>query len=160
MNQVTSTAIVNAPIARVWETIADVGTIADWHPGVAKSPVLTGHRTGMGAARRVELYDGGSSVETVTSLKEGHSVSVTMTDHTMPMSVGIATFAVEADGDERTRVSMTFAYEMKYGPLGWMLNVLMLRGIMVKVTSNTLAGLDHHLLTGEQIGKDFKPQAA
>ncbi len=77
------------------ETVADVGTIAEWHPGVAQSPVITPQASGLGAARRVELYDGSTAVETVTSLEEGRSVTVLMSDHTMPLSHGAAAFEVE-----------------------------------------------------------------
>ena len=155
MSQLSSKATVRAPLSRVWETIADVGTIAEWHPGVERSPVLSAHRTGLGAVRRVELYDGTSSVEEVTSLDEGRSLTVTMSEHSMPLSRGAATFEVEADGDERTLVTMTMDYEMKYGPLGWLMNAVMLRPIIGKLLASVLSGLDHHLVTGEHIGKDW-----
>ena len=155
MSQLSSTATVRAPLTRVWETIADVGTIAEWHPGVERSPVLSTHRTGLGAVRRVELYDGTSSVEKVTSLEEGRSVTVTMSEHTMPLSRGAATFEVEADGDDRTLVTMTMDYEMKYGPLGWLMNAVMLRPILGKLLASVLSGLDHHLVTGEHIGQGW-----
>ncbi len=35
MNQLSTTTVVRAPIDRVWQTLADVGTIPEWHPGVA-----------------------------------------------------------------------------------------------------------------------------
>lgn len=159
MNQLSATQIVRAPIAKVWETLADVGSIADWHPGVANSPVLTEHRSGMGAARRVELYDGSTVVETVSALEEGRSVTVTMSDHSMPLSMGEATFSIEADGEDRTRVTMTLAYGMKFGPLGWLLNAVMLQGIMSKLLVSVLAGLDHHLATGELIGEGWAAAA-
>ncbi len=157
MNQLSATNVVHAPIDRVWQTIADVGTIADWHPGVASSPVLTENRTGLGATRRVELYRGDTSVEEVTSLEEGRSVAVTMSEHTMPLSYGTATFRVEADGNDRTLVTMMMDYKMKYGPVGWLLNAVMLRRIMNNLLPSVLAGLDHHLVTGEHIGENWVP---
>ncbi len=160
MHQLSYTTVVHAPIDRVWETLADVGSIANWHPGVARSPVLTAKRTGLGATRRIELYDGSTSVEEVTSLDEGRSVTVLMSEHSMPLAYGAATFAVTADGDDRTSVTMTMDYEMKYGPLGWLLNTLMLRRIMTKLLASVLAGLNHHMVTGEHIGQDWAPKAA
>jgi uncharacterized protein YndB with AHSA1/START domain len=160
MNQLSNTTVVHAPIDQVWQTIADVGTIADWHFGVAHSPALTAHRTGLGATRRIELYDGSTVVEEVTSVDEGRSVTVTMSEHTMPLSFGAATFAVKADGTNRTLVTMTMDYAMKYGPLGWLLNVVMLRRIMVKLLATVLAGLNHHLVTGEHIGQGWEAQVS
>ena len=155
MSQISRTAIIRAPLARVWETIADVGTIAQWHPGVERSPVLSTHRTGLGAIRRVELYDGTSAVEEVTSLDEGRSLTVSMSEFTMPLTRGAATFEMEADGTDRTRVTMTMDYEMKYGPFGWLMNALMLRPIIGKLLQSVLSGLDHHLVTGEHIGQNW-----
>ena len=51
---------------------------------------------------------------------------------------------------------MTMDYDMKWGPLGWLMNVLMLRPIMGKLLASVLAGLDHHLVTGERIEKGWK----
>ena len=160
MNQVSATSVVNSPIARVWEAIADVGSIENWHPGVERSPVLSPSRTGLGAARRVELYDGSTAVETVTSQVDGRSVTVEMSEHTMPMKYAAATFEMKADGDDRTVVTFSMDYEMKYGPVGWLLNTLMLRGILNKLFSSVLDGLNHHLLTGEHIGQSGVPEAA
>ncbi len=159
MSQLSSTATVHAPLARVWSTLNDVGTIAQWHPGVERSPVLSANPTGLGAARRVELYDGTSVVEEVTSLDDGRALTVTMSEYTMPLSRGAAMFEVEADGDGRTLVTMTMDYKMKYGPLGWLMNVLLMRPVMGKLLASILSGLDHHLVTGEHIGKDWVPAA-
>jgi len=160
MHNVTASSTVNSPIARVWEAIADVGTIADWHPGVERSPVLTDNRTGLGAARRVELYDGSSSVEKVSELIEGRQVTVLLSEHTMPMNYAAATFEVEADGDNRTRVTFSMDYTMKYGPAGWLINALVLRGVLNKLFPDVLDGLNHHLQTGEHIGKGWSAASA
>ena len=153
MSQISKTATVHAPVARVWETVADVGSIAAWHPGVERSPVLSNHRSGLGATRRVELYDGSSAVEEVTSMEEGRALTVTMSEHSMPLSRGAATFEVKADGDERTLVTMTMDYDMKYGLLGALMNAVMLRPIIGKLLASVLSGLDHHLVTGENVGE-------
>jgi hypothetical protein len=71
------------------------------------------------------------------------------------LSYGTSTFKVEADGNDRTRVTMTMDYKMKYGPFGWLLNVVMLRRIMKNLLASVLAGLDHHLVTGEHIGQNW-----
>ncbi len=160
MNNVTATSTVNSPLARVWDAIADVGTIEDWHPGVERSPVLTDKRTGLGAARRVELYDGSSSVEKVTELVDGHRLTVLMSEHKMPMNYAAVTFEMEADGDDRTRVTFSIDYTMKYGPVGWLINALVLRRVLNKLFPNVLDGLDHHLQTDEHIGQGWSVASA
>ena len=51
----------------------------------------------------------------------------------MPLSRGAATFEVEANGEEQLRVTMTMDYDMKYRPLGWLMNAVMLRPTMSKL---------------------------
>jgi uncharacterized protein YndB with AHSA1/START domain len=154
------TTPIAAPISRVWQTLADVGTIAEWHLGVKASPVLSDAATGMGARRRIELYDGGTSIETVTAFEEGRSLTVTMSEHTMPMSRCLATFSVEADGPDAARVTFTMDYDMKWGPAGWLIDTVMLRRVLRGLQASVLAGLDHHLRTGEHIGEGWEPAAA
>ena len=160
MSKISVAAAVRAPSSQVWDMIADVGTIASWHPGVAKSAVLSGNRSGLGAKRRLELYQGGAAVEEVTAVVEGSSVTLAMSDHTMPLSRGEVAFELRADGDERTQVTMSLDYDMKYGPLGWLMNLLVLRPIMRKLFGAVIAGLEHHLLTGEKIGQNWKAPSA
>ena len=49
-------------------------------------------------------------------------------------------------------------YVVKYGPLGVAMDMLMMRSMMNATFENLLAGLDHHLETGEIIGKGWKPE--
>ncbi len=156
MSQLSRSATINAPLNQVWQTIADVGSIANWHPGVENSPVLSESATGLGAKRRVELYDGSSAVEEVTALEEGRFATLTMSEFDMPLKEGAVTFRVDAEGG-KTQVTMTLDYEMKYGPAGWLMNAVMLRPILGGLFAKVLAGLDHHIATGEVIGKDWKP---
>lgn len=160
MIQIRKTTSIQAPIHSVWRVIDDIGSIADWHPGVAQSPVLSEHASGMGAARRIELYDGSTAVETVTRYEKGRSLTVIMSEHSMPLSFGAATFSVEDKGQDQTEVTMTMDYKMKYGPIGWLLNTLMLEGIMHKLLTSVLAGLGHHIQTGEIIPQNWSPEGA
>jgi ribosome-associated toxin RatA of RatAB toxin-antitoxin module len=160
MSQLPVTAIVRAPIDTVWNMVADVGTVADWHPAVQQAPVLSPNRIGLGAKRRCEFYDGTSVVEEVVRLDEGRSLTVALSDFSMPLSRAEATIGLEPDGPERTKVTFTMDYDMKYGPAGWLMNATMLRPMMGKLLARVLAGLDHHLVTGENVGKDWVAQAA
>ena len=85
MSQLTATAIVRAPVSRVWDTISDVGTVKDWHPKVKHSPVLSAESTGVGATRRCEFYDGTSVVEQVTEAVEGRLLRVVLSEFSMPL---------------------------------------------------------------------------
>ncbi|CAB9531960.1 expressed unknown protein (Partial), partial [Seminavis robusta] len=51
---------VNAPVSEVWDRLAgDIGSIAEWNPGVKDSYTLEGaKKTGLGAQRHCNLGGG------------------------------------------------------------------------------------------------------
>ena len=62
---------INAPVASVWEVLADIGSIADWNPGVVRLYV-TGDRAGeVGAARHCDLGGKNYLDEEVVEWDEG-----------------------------------------------------------------------------------------
>ncbi len=72
MQQASSTRIIQASPARVWEIIADVTSIERWHPSVASADLLSDRRTGIGAARRCNFHDGTHVREDVIAEEAGH----------------------------------------------------------------------------------------
>lgn len=46
---------------------------------------------------------------------------------------------------------------MKYGPVGWAMDKAVLAPMMRKVFRRMVDGLEHHVVTGELIGKDGAP---
>lgn len=46
--------MINAPAEAIWSVLGDIGSIADWNPGVEKS-YLVGDDTELGGRRRCEL---------------------------------------------------------------------------------------------------------
>ncbi|MFT7520821.1 MAG: hypothetical protein ACI9MC_002972 [Kiritimatiellia bacterium] len=49
---------------------------------------------------------------------------------------------------------------VKYGPIGLAMDALMMRRAMKSSFNGLLAGLDHHLTTGETIARGWKPAVA
>ena len=47
---------------------------------------------------------------------------------------------------------------MKYGPIGYLMGITVMKMQMKKVFNRVLVGLDTHLETGETVGPDFKPK--
>jgi uncharacterized protein YndB with AHSA1/START domain len=49
---------IDAPAGKVWQVLADIGTISRWNPGVVASHVTTDQTTGVGAGRHCDLLKG------------------------------------------------------------------------------------------------------
>ncbi|MFT5680586.1 MAG: hypothetical protein ACI8RZ_001492 [Myxococcota bacterium] len=159
MTIISATRRIEAPASRVWDAVADIGGVHRWHPKVKQSPLLSETLQGPGASRRCEFYDGTSVVEEVVDWVEGESLTMELSDMSMPLNTARATLRVSGQASTSTEISMEMEYAVKYGPLGWVMDAVMMRRMMGQMFDLILSGLDHHLITGELISESFKPAA-
>ena len=55
MNTFIVTQRIAAPVEMVWAALADIGSIADWNPGVVASHTTSDQAEGLGATRYCDL---------------------------------------------------------------------------------------------------------
>lgn len=149
---------IEAPVQQVWDVLADFGGTWKYNPNVTKSHSTSETNSGVGAERHCDLAFAGAEVEErIVDWNEGRSYDVAILDgrRTPPMKDPLAHFEVEADGDA-TVVRAFMRYDMKYGPLGWAMDRAMVRPKFGKAFGQILAGLKHHVETGELVTDDIK----
>ena len=56
--RVFRSAVIGAPIDRVWAAVRAFDGVADWNPGVTGARLETGSPTGVGAIRHLDIIDG------------------------------------------------------------------------------------------------------
>ncbi len=149
-NNVQRKHIVNASIAPTWAAISEMGAVQDWHPNVARSEVLSTNSTGIGASRRVEFQDGNSVVETVIEQSEPHFTTMEMTE-SPPLKRAVVTIRAKERSAYVTEVTFSIDYDLKLGPIGWLIHVLMMKRLFGKVFGVALEGLSYHLETGNLV---------
>ncbi|MEM9189738.1 MAG: SRPBCC family protein [Myxococcota bacterium] len=144
MTEISMTREIDAPAAAVWKVLSDFGQIAAWNPNLKKSYLVDGSApSGTGAVRQCDMVDGKNWIrERIVDWKDGESYSVDIYEGTMPLKVAKATLGVRPAGADRAEAYMTIAYEPKFGPIGTMMDVLMMRSMMRKSVDNLLAGLE------------------
>jgi ribosome-associated toxin RatA of RatAB toxin-antitoxin module len=108
---------------RVWEVVTDGELYAEVAPNLSRVEVLSGEGEGM--VRECADTDGRAWRETCTVWEPGerYRVDVHVADspvHRRAFHSFTGEWSVEADGDG-ARATMTFEYEPRYGPLGWVL---------------------------------------
>ena len=150
MTTVQETRVVNGAIAPTWAAISKMGAVQDWHPNVAKAEVLTDHDSGLGASRRVVFHDGRSVVEEVIAESEQEFTTVRMTESPMLKSATVTITTKELTA-ESTEVTFSIEYSVQYGPIGWLIDNLMMKRVFRNVFDVALAGLSYHLETGELV---------
>ena len=56
--RVFRSAVIGAPIDRVWAAVRAFDGVADWNPGVTGARLETGSPTGVGSIRHLDIIDG------------------------------------------------------------------------------------------------------
>lgn len=146
MSRITGEIRIKADIKKVWEAIADLGGIQQYHPAVTKSYYLEGKREGVGAARHCDFKGGSGIDETVIDWREGKEFTLKLHNGKKmpPFKNAIGRQSVRADGDE-TIVGLTLEYDLKYGPIGALMDFMMVRGQFEKMVPAMLSGLKKHV---------------
>ena len=156
INKSTTRTIEGSSPSQVLELLADVTTVDKWNTHVKKVDLASTDKQGLGAARVCHFYDGTSLKETVTELDDSH-VKMIVSEFSLPLRDMNIEFTVKPSTRHADGTDLTFSanYNVKYGPIGYLLGVTVLKMKLHDVQTKVLAGIDHHLATGERIGKDF-----
>src|SRR5215472_12246343 len=103
MQRVMRSAIIDAPIERVWEVLRDFNSHNAWHPAVADSHIENGERPDqVGCIRNFHLRDGAHVREQLLALSDETYISTyCILDATVPLQRYVATVTLKrvTDGD-------------------------------------------------------------
>jgi carbon monoxide dehydrogenase subunit G len=150
MTQVTSEVHIGAPKDRVWDILADLGGIKNYHPGVTDSYYHQGDKKGVGAARHCDLKPFGSVEETAIEWKEGESYTLLLHGgkKVPPFKRATARIAIQPNGSGSV-VTMELKYDLKFGLVGRLMDVLVVRSQFSKVVPAVLSGLKKYAESGQ-----------
>jgi hypothetical protein len=86
-------AVINAPVDKVWATIRDFNALPSWHPAIAKSEIEGGLPSeAIGCVRSFSLQDGGHLREQLLALSDvDHSFTYSILVSPMPVKNYVAT---------------------------------------------------------------------
>ncbi|NOZ32422.1 MAG: SRPBCC family protein, partial [Alphaproteobacteria bacterium] len=125
-----------------WDLIADFKNIAVFNPNLSRSYLLEGSsETGVGTTRQCDLKDGKNFIrERVLEWNEGSDYTVEIYEGSMPVDkaiikIGITPLPLAGGG---TQVFMDFAYAPRMGPLGKVLDVVMMRAMFKKMLQRVI----------------------
>jgi NADPH:quinone reductase-like Zn-dependent oxidoreductase len=105
MIRVTRSAVIDAPIERVWAVLRDFNSHTAWHPVVAESEIEGGERSDqVGCVRRFTLRDGNRIREQLLALSDRDHISTyCILDASVPLRWYVATLQLKRVTDgERT----------------------------------------------------------
>jgi hypothetical protein len=111
---------------RVWAVLADLEAVLHYNPTVRTAVVKGTRRTGVGAERVCDLLPKGRVLERVTHWEEGRAVGLEVAESDWPIRFMHWVTRIEPKGD-RSLITQDLEYEVKFGPLGWLLDTLVMK---------------------------------
>ena len=131
--------VIDAPRYVVWDALADIEAVVRWNPGIDDVECLSEVRSGVGARRRCYTHPTGWMTESVTEWLEGQVIVFDIGD-AAPLKNGVARFELADDGSG-TRLRASFEYEVKLGPLGPVIDRLIVHKRLGEAFANGIEGL-------------------
>ena len=134
---------IDAPPARVWEVLTSLELLEQYDPGIARSRIVSEQKTGLGSARQCDLKPGGWFRERVSHWRAGEELAFELYECTLPVRSLEHRYVLAADGTG-TRVEQRMQYRLKLGPLGALLDALVVRRKWDAGVKAFFAGLKAH----------------
>lgn len=144
MTTFAESVTIDVPVAQVWAVLADVGSIADWNPGVKESRSISDSSTGLGAERYCGLGGKTYLKESVVAFEDCQALTMRIDETNLPFKSADVRFTLVPEGSG-TRVTVSPIYELKYGPLGQAMDKLMVAKKYRAGMVGLLDGLKRHI---------------
>jgi ligand-binding SRPBCC domain-containing protein len=133
----------DCPPESVWAVLADLEAVQQYNPAVRTVAVIGARRTGIGAQRVCQLLPKGRVVERVTHWEDGRALGLEVAESDWPIRYMRWVTRVEPKGGG-SRISQTLEYAMKFGPVGWLLDTLVMRRKFSAALDDVFARLARH----------------
>ena len=141
--------IIDASSEAVWSVLGRYMHIDEFAPQIMSVEALTTGEDGVGSKRRNVFENGTSVVEEVTQWKQGEGFTVKLSDMAaMPLHEASSEVRITPMGG-RSKVTWTFDYRVKYGPIGWLMGQTLMKMMMRKIIDGNLKGLEVKVTSGQ-----------
>ncbi len=156
MTSIIREVVIKAPRQHVWDTISDFGNVYRMGPTISKSYLTSEKISGIDTTRHCDFTMMGAAVdERITGWDEGKRLEIGFDNwDNMP---GMASMSAEfslTDEGENTRMRAIMNYELGMGVVGKMMNSAMVKPMNTKNWDSFVAGIRHHIETGEEVSKE------
>ncbi|MGH1490315.1 MAG: SRPBCC family protein [Acidimicrobiales bacterium] len=154
MTTINRSVTINASAEEVWPALADFGGIAAWNPNVKTSKLTSSQQLGEGITRECQLFPMGTVQERVSEWTDGRMMTIDIYEfrNVPAMRSASAVLELEPNG-ANTRVNIAMTYEVGLGPLGAGMNAMMMKRQFERTATSMMAGLKHHVETGQDVGR-------
>lgn len=135
--------LIDAPVETVWKALADLAAVQNYNPMVASARVISARAEGVGAMRRCELKPKGWVEERVWHWEPPHAIGLEIAASEWPVVFMKWKTELEKDGST-TLVRQEMDYKVKFGPIGTLMDVLMMRRMLNKGIGDAFESLKRY----------------
>ncbi len=143
MEPLRTDMIVRAPRSLVWDALVDLEGVSTWNPSIDAAECLSEVREGLGARRRCYMHPSGWMIESVTEWEPLSAIAFEI-ENAPPLKTGLGRFVLRGD-DAGTRLQASFDYEVRFGPLGPVIDRLVVHRQLASGWNSGMAGLREHV---------------
>lgn len=137
---------IQAPLEKVWSILNDLEQVAFYNPMVANVRLLSEHRSGIGASRECTFHPKGFARERVIGIDDLKSITMEMYESEWPLEFMNWTSHVIGEAGATTVRTVT-RYKVKLGPLGALLDHLVMKRKFKKVLDDLFVSLKNYVET-------------
>lgn len=142
MSHIARDIEIDATPTEVWAVVADLDFVPDWNPNVVAA-VCSDGPFGVGTTRTCEFTPSGHIDEVVTAWEPERLLECEVGRHG---GIREARMAIElAEQDTATRVTASMNYELAFGPLGPVMDRLVVQRQLGRMLLRSLDGLKQHV---------------
>lgn len=128
---------------RVWALLADLEAVQRYNPGVRSAAIEGSQRSGIGAMRSCDLVPKGRVVERVTHWEDGRALGLEVAESDWPIHFMRWVTRLEP-ASNGTRITQRLEYQVKLGPIGWLLDRLVMKRKLTSTLDGVFASLVRH----------------
>lgn len=158
-SKVTCQVVVDLPRETVWDGLRDLSRAPFYVPNLTGVEFTTETKTGVGASRRVFQSNGKPLDETVESWDEGYGFLLKLHDgdkSPAPFKKAWFDYRIADAPGGKTYFQPSLIYDMPWGPLGAILNALMIGPFARKSTQAVADNFKRYYETGEITNPAYK----
>ena len=150
--------IIDVPIERAWEILADYSNVQKIHPLVKTVDQVTSDKDrGVGAIRQCNMYDGNKAVEKIVEWDErNHSYVLKLIDSSLPMKSILVELSAAPHGYSKSKLIAEMTLKAKFGFLGKIMERLVMKPQLGNAIGNLFAGVESYDKDGMEIQNGFK----
>lgn len=137
--------LIDAPIDKIWTVLATPDLLEKYDPTIRKSSVISKLTTGCGAKRKIEMMDGKNWFEEVLTVSnQNESLTYELTACSFPIHNLKHTYGFRRLKDQ-TKVFQIMEYTVKFGLLGKLMDLVLIRKQSDAGIKKFFAGLKNYV---------------